>query len=227
LLIAADPDFAAEPSQIIEFLNILQQDFGFRYVKAPKEWMPGIQVHNSAQREMWYSNPYTGEKRLLSMVPKWSVLEQISEIPTFIDREPKFGLRVSGIWPSARVPLPMMVCDGTPFEKDLTCFVCCSQRAKPICTGDWYGEGRGGEREFGFDDSESPIQPLGVFTHPCTGKRVEVPGAGNARFWIQFEFGKWLVPKMTESFDVLERSFLNSVQACFRVSFIQAGRAVG
>lgn len=227
LLIPTDPDFVPDPAHVAAFFDLVQKDFGFQYVKSPKEWMRGVLAHNSTEREMRFRNSFTGEERLLNMVPKWFELEQPSEILTFIACEPKYGVRISGKWSPADVPLELVLNDGTPFEKELICFVSCAQRAKPVCTGDWWGEGRAGNCEFGFDHPESPVQSTGVFTHPLTGNRIEVPGAGSARFWIELEFGKWLVPRMTGSFDVLQPAFVAAVQNCLGARFLQAGRAVG
>ena len=81
--------------------------------------------------------------------------------------------------------------------------------------------------EFAFGDPNSPIQSTGVFTQPWTGERVEVAEAGSARFWIEFEFGKWLLPKMNDSFDVLRPELMTAIQSCFGMRFVQAGRAAG
>jgi hypothetical protein len=226
LLISADPEFIPDPVHVAAFFDLVQRDFGFRYVKSPKEWMPGILAQNSEERVMKSLDPYTGEERLLT-VPKWFELEQTAGILPFITGKAKYGVRVSGKWLPTDVPLEVVLCDGTPFEQDLICFVSCAQRAKPVCTGDWWGEKRNGACEFGFDDPDSPLQSTGIFTHPCTGKRLEAPDAGSAKYWIEFEFGKWLVPKMADSFDVLQPAFVDAVQKCFGARFVQAGRAVG
>jgi hypothetical protein len=105
--------------------------------------------------------------------------------------------------------------------------VSCNRRPNPVCTGDWWGDQENAAPEFGFDDPNCPIQTIGVFTHPWTGNRVEVANAGGARFWIEFEFGKWVFPEMTDNFDVLRPDLVEVTESCFGARFVQAGRAVG
>ena len=137
-------------------------------------------------------------------------------------------MTMSGKWSPSNVPIELLlVGDGKPFEGDPICFITCAQRAMPVCTGDWWGVRRLGDCEFGFDNPQSPIQSLGVFTHPWTGQRLEVANAGHARFWIEFEFGKWLFPKMTDNFNVLRPRLLDASKTCFNTDLIQAGRATG
>ena len=226
LLIAADPEYAAQPARVVNFLELLKNDFHFRFVKSKQEWLPGLMARTSAETVRTMKDVYTGEARTLKL-PKWFELEQISEIPALVGSEPKYGVTVSGKWPQNDVPIQMLVADGTTIDQDLICFAGCSQRAQAVCTGDWWGEAHCGECEFDFDNPESPVQSLGVFTHPCTGNKVEVPGAGRARFWIELEFGKFIIPKMTDSFDLLRQDFVKAVEECFGARFIQAGRSIG
>jgi hypothetical protein len=73
----------------------------------------------------------------------------------------------------------------------------------------------------GFGEPYRSHNRLGIFNHPCTNKIIEVPNAGCARFWIEFEFGKWLFPKMDDRLDLLEPSIVETAGDCFGVSFIQ------
>jgi hypothetical protein len=50
-----------------------------------------------------------------------------------------------------------------------------------------------------------------------------VPDAACARFWVEFEFGKWLVPKVEESFDLIHPSLLTTAIECFGVGFAPGG----
>jgi hypothetical protein len=61
----------------------------------------------------------------------------------------------------------------------------------------------------------------GIFLHPTTGEAMNVPGAACARFWIEFQFGKWLFPRVGESLNVLEPSILANAIGCFGTEFAQ------
>jgi|SRR5579862_3071874 len=225
LLIAADSESVPDPNQMVRFFDLLQSAFRFQFVKSKKDWMPGLMAMTSAEEVRTQKNTFTGEERTFK-VPKRIELQETSEIPALVAAEPKYSVSVSGRWLSSDAPIEMLVTDGTAFDQDLICVVTCSMQAQPVCTGDWWGEDRKGACEFGFGRS-SPIQTMGVFTHPWTGKRIEIQHAGSARFWIELEFGKWLIPKMTDSFDVLQPDFVRAMEGCFGMPFLQAGRAVG
>jgi hypothetical protein len=225
LLIAADPEFAAKPGQIVGFLELVKDVFRFRFVKSKEDWLPGLQAMTSAEDVRTMRNPYTGEKQTYT-VPKWFELEDTGELPALVESEPKYGVTMSGKWTPSDVPIQMLGADGRTINEELACFVSCSQRAQPVCTGDWWGEAHCGDCEFDFDNPESTVQSVGVYTHPWSGERVEVPGAGNSRFWIELEFGKFIIPKMDGGFDLLRHEFVDAAEKCFGVRFIQAGRGV-
>lgn len=225
LLIAADPNFVPDPALVSTFFDLAQRDFRFHYVKSKENYLPGLLAMTSAEEVRTLADPYTGEKQTYK-IPKWFELQQTSEILGLVGAESKFGVRMSGKWSQSDVPIEMLVADGTAVEGDLICFVACAQRAQAVCTGDWWGEAHCGECEFDFDNLESPIQWLGVFTHPWSGERVEVPGAGNSRFWIELEFGKFILPKMTDGFELIRPDFVKMAEDCFGTRFIQAGRGI-
>jgi hypothetical protein len=225
LLIASDPDFAPDPARVSVFFDLVQEDFRLHYVKSKENYLPGLMAMTSVEEVRTMRNAYTGEKETYK-TPKWFEVQQTSEIQALVGAEPKFGVRMSGKWSQTDVPIEMLVADGTTLSGDLTCLVACAKRAQAVCTGDWWGEAHGGDSEFDFDNPESPLQSDGVFTHPWTGGRIELADAGSARFWIELEFGKWIIPKMKDSFDLLRPEFISAVENCFGTRFIQAGRGI-
>jgi hypothetical protein len=225
LLIAADPDFVPDPAQVTAFFNLILNSFGFRLVvELPFE--PGIIVLKPSDRVRKGTDPMTGEVITIPVRDRL-VLRDSAEIFSSIHNLGEWTVGASGKWVLGKTPIELRVSDGKPFESECSCFMSCNQRPKPVCTGNWWGEFHGGMPEFTFGDPNSPIQSAGVFTQPWTGERVEVSEAGSARFWIEFEFGKWLLPKMTDGFDVLRPELVTAVQNCFGTRFVQAGRAVG
>jgi hypothetical protein len=222
LLIAADPGFTPNVFDVASFFDQLQTEFGFECIRSKKDWMPGLTLFTSAERALTMKDSYTGEERSMK-VPKTIELEKSSEIPSLISGEPKYGVRMSGRWPPNKPPIHLLLTDGTSFDQGLVCFVGCFQTAAPVCTGDWRGAEGSGAPEFVFGDQKGPIQPNGVFTNPWTGQRVEVPGAGSARFWVEFQFGKWLFPRINDNFDILSPALVATVEKCFGIAFIQAG----
>jgi hypothetical protein len=225
LLIAADPDFVPDPKQVAEFFNLLRMSYKFRLVVEPP-FKPGILVLKPSDRVRKGTDPMTGEAITIPMRDRL-VMRDTAEISSSILGLREWTVGASGKWALGMTPIKLNAPDRTPFEPECSCFVSCNQRPNPVCTGDWWGDEENGNPEFGFDNQNSPIQTTGVFTHPWTGNRVDVADAGSARFWIEFEFGKWLFPQMTDSFDQLRPDLVEAAGNCFGTKFVQAGRGIG
>lgn len=60
-----------------------------------------------------------------------------------------------------------------------------------------------------------------TFRHPVTGELIEVANAGCSRFWVEFEFGKWLLPKINTSLNILDPSIAAMAQESFSTAFAQ------
>ncbi|MGB0065239.1 MAG: hypothetical protein WBP85_12400, partial [Terracidiphilus sp.] len=134
-----------------------------------------------------------------------------------------YTVDVSSEWARNDIPIRLETVGNSPYGGDFICSVQCAVRPKPVCTSQFVGDGPGEPEEFWFDVSTSPVRPLGVFTNPRTGDRIELPGAGSARFWARFEFGKWLFPKVDNGFNLLKPSLVSDAEDCFGVHFLQAG----
>jgi hypothetical protein len=67
----------------------------------------------------------------------------------------------------------------------------------------------------------APEKRNGIFRNPKTGAAIEVQNAACARFWIEFQFGKWLFPKIGDSLDLLRPSILAVASDIFRTSLAQ------
>jgi hypothetical protein len=61
----------------------------------------------------------------------------------------------------------------------------------------------------------------GIFHHPRTGTAIEVPNAGCARFWIEFQCGKWLCPRVDTNLNLLQPEVLNHAVETFGTAFVQ------
>ena len=65
---------------------------------------------------------------------------------------------------------------------------------------------------------------MGVFPNPWTGGVIEVADAGCARFWIEFEFGKFIYPKITDNLEVMNPEIVSAGEDCFGTKFAQGCR---
>jgi hypothetical protein len=53
---------------------------------------------------------------------------------------------------------------------------------------------------------------------------IEVPNAGSARFWIEFEFGKFIYPKIEKRLEILSPLLVETAEECFQAEFVQGCR---
>jgi hypothetical protein len=63
---------------------------------------------------------------------------------------------------------------------------------------------------------------VGYFTDIHTFKPIEVPEGGYARFWIQFELGKFLFPEIRNgNLDLLNPLVVAEAEKVFGIEFVQ------
>src|SRR5205823_703276 len=100
----------------------------------------------------------------------------------------EYDVDVSGHANPEVLPLPIDCVDA--------CYLAvgCRIRAQTVSMSDLHSESASGRSAapFGQDCDES--NSLAVFTHPETLDVIEVPDAGCARFWIEFNLGKFIFP---------------------------------
>jgi hypothetical protein len=60
-----------------------------------------------------------------------------------------------------------------------------------------------------------------VFRNPWNNGIIKVPNAACAQFWIEFQFGNWLVPKIEGSLNLLPPDIVAAAVDCFGQSFAQ------
>jgi hypothetical protein len=61
----------------------------------------------------------------------------------------------------------------------------------------------------------------GTFRNPWNNDMIKVPKAACARFWIEFKFGNWLVPKIEKNLELLPPSIPTLAGVSFGTSFSQ------
>jgi hypothetical protein len=221
LLISSDPEFVPDAAQIESLYELLVQRHALRLVKRPP-WEPGIITLSPSDKPRIRKNVFTGEEETYYGNDR-EVLERLNEIPAAVGDLGNYNVLVSSEWARSDVPICLAPVGKRSFEDDYICSVQCALRPKSVCTSLFTGQGPGGPEAFHFDFQQSPVQLLGVFTNPWTGARMEVPGAGSTRFWVRFEFGKWLFPRVDNGFDLLKPKLVSDAETCFGVRFLQAG----
>jgi hypothetical protein len=219
-LIAADSAFVPKPPQLAEFFEGLVTAFHFRLTSgAPSR--PPLRVVKPTGRLRTALNPLTGET--------WSFpasdhigTERLADIPGVIDGLDHYSVLASGEWKLENRPMVLLTADGNPYEDSYLCEVSCHLRPKPVSTSCWNGRTAPEEGDVPiFGEACAPEVGTGIFSHPWTGEMIKVPDAGCARFWIEFEFGKFLLPEMADRLDVLSPPIVAKTDECFETGFVQ------
>jgi hypothetical protein len=222
-LIAADSAFTPQPQQVAEFFETLITAFNFRVISNTR-WQPGLRVMKPGLRTRTAKNVFTGETRTFP-VPDHLVIEKTSEIESLIEYLAEYRVCASGEWPSDTAPLQLLKTDKTPFSENPICDVSCNIRPAPVSTSAWDLEAGPNLRNVPpFGTPWNGESTTGIFPNPWTGAAIEVPNAGSTRFWIEFEFGKFVYPPIDQTLDVLSSPLVQRAQECFATKFAQGCR---
>jgi hypothetical protein len=222
-LIAADSTFTPQSPQVAEFFDGLVAGFSFRVI-SDKRWQPGLRVAKPGLRTRSGKNVSTGETFTIP-VPDQIPVGHTAEIVPLIENLDEYGVRLSGEWPLGAAPLLLLTTDKTPFEAPLTCDVSCNVRPVPVSTSAWDVEAGPNLRNVPlFGTPWNGESTTGIFPNPWTGEAIEVPDAGSARFWIEFEFGKFIYPRIEKGLDLLNPLLVEKAVECFQTEFAQGCR---
>ena len=207
LLIPERAEFVPQPAQVRGFFDGL-----VRLNSAPLE--PTFKIAASSGKVLIGKNPQTGETLSIPVRDSTS-LQSIAEIQNRLEGLNDYDMSMSGQGP-AKVP-PFTLYATTPsgesseFTGTYEYEVRCSLRPMVVSTCE----------EPPFGEPRPPEAHDGIFYHPVSGAKIEVPNAACARFWITFQFGKLLLPRLSNDLNVLEPSILSSAAEHFGINFAQ------
>jgi hypothetical protein len=206
LLIPECADFAPLPPQIVAFLDGLVRLDG-----APLN--PTIRVAKLSGKFRTGSDPLTGEKLSIPM-RDFVLLSHIFDIGEQLAGLDDYSVEISGQGPAKVPPFALYTTKDSEtreFKETYSYEVRCCLRAGVVstCANPVFGTPGLSEKR------------TGAFRHPNNGAIIEVPNAACARFWIEFQFGKWLTPKIDRSLNLLAPSILANALECFGTGFAQ------
>ena len=199
-------DFVPQPQQVARFLDDLVKlgaaplEASLRVGK-PGGFLTGI---NPVTREA-----YTIPRRLYTPVGA------VADVPAALSGLEDYDLRFSGKGPPR---IPSLRFD---IESIYAFDVLCCLRPEVVSTSDWHDSATIVRGAPSFGQPDRSHNRLGIFHHPSTNEIIKVPNAGCALFWIEFEFGKWLLPQIVDSLDLLEPSIVKTTEGCFGATFAQ------
>lgn len=206
-LIPERADYAPTPNQVAAFLTALSQR-GAAPVKST------LAVSRLSGESYSCLNPFTGQSE------SWARRQQVAvgpigAIPSAVAGLDDFIVIMSGKGPPQVRPLEF------DFGGQYAFIVYCHLRPRTVSTSDWHDVSPVKRNVPFFGEPCSSGSTQGVFCHPSTLEPIEVPMAGCARFWIEFEFGKGLFPHIGNSLSLLNPLVVGMAVESFGVSFVQ------
>src|ERR1700727_2270271 len=98
-LIAVDPEFAPEPTQIVSFLEGLLLRYKLQPFSDVRQSLPGLAVTKPSGRLRWMTNQFTGEKLSFPDFDRWNV-ENLGSVPALVASSDHYTVIQSGQWVS-------------------------------------------------------------------------------------------------------------------------------
>jgi hypothetical protein len=206
-LIPSRPDYAPEPEQVGAFLDAL-----VKLGSAPLQ--AKLTVGKLSGEFRSGVNPFTHKTE------SWPIydhvkLADVASLTKALKALDDYIIQMAGLGPPRVQPLTF------DFRGAYGFCVHCRLHAQSVSTSDWHDNGSLKHKVASFGTSCDSKNRMGIFYHPKTLKLIEVPGAGCARFYIEFEFGKALFPEIADRLDIIEPSILDLARQHFEIEFVQ------
>lgn len=177
-------------------------------------------------------NPLTGEQ---ISVPRRSLtkLKEAAEIAKTLEGTDDYNVTMEGKGPASRPPFPLFMektsdqgSTVTPYTGEYAYSVRCCVRVQAVSMSDWHEEiAPAPDNVAPFDSPCLDDNGKRFFHHPIIGEVTELSGAGCSQFWIEFESGKWLLPKIDDnSLEFLAVPIVDAAREIFRMDFVQGCR---
>jgi hypothetical protein len=209
LLIPTSHEYCANPTQVAKFM----QDAVALGVVGDNPEIMASTLKRVAPQVRISRSPFTGqaiELHLPTRMPNRRLaLRTLADLPQELTATDEYDVSISGF------TLPKLPPLAIDFQEPYHIRIACHVRAQLVCMS----SGRA-EAHFGHDCTEA--ESLGVFLHPETAEVIEVQDAGRARFWIEFELGKWLRPDIVGgNLELLHLQLVDLARKCFQTHFVQ------
>lgn len=208
-LIPSDARLAPSPEQVAQFVDSLSA-----LDAAPLNYK--LFLVKPTGRLRTFKDPRTGEARSIPANER-VVLDGIDNLRSAIEGLQEYFVNIDGAGPP-RTPAFPLYFEDAPFKEAYSFTVRCCLKPEPVSMSFLAGNKTGMDVPlFGQPCSRRDA----LFCHPANGAVIEVPNVGSARFWVEFEFGKWLMPKIDDSLNILDPSILATVDHAFSAQFSQ------
>ena len=207
LLIPDRPDFVPKPAQVTAFLEGL-----IKLGSTPLE--ATIRIAKLSGKVRTGRNAFTGETITIP-AREFVSLPDIRAISHGLQGLDDYTVYFSGQGPAEHPPFKVYMASDPQWQSEIGTAqwyeVNCNLRESSVSLNDWMAPHTSNCSE-------------GVFRNPWNNETIIVQNAACARFWIEFMFGNWLVPKIEKSLELLPPSILTLSSVSFGASFVQGGR---
>jgi hypothetical protein len=207
-LISLDKSDVPQPAAVRAFLSEMIDK---RVVPGSPEVL--LRTWTGKMRE--YPNPFIGGIVKIEQLDR-KPLANLDEFERATAKLPDYQIAVYGEGRPKLPPLQMK--SKGPYFVAVTCYICSKLRS----TSDSHEETLTGRRAAFYGDPFKSSDMTGFFCDPESGEIIEVPEAGAARFWIEFELGKFLFPNIVDgNLDLLNAEIVADAERHFGVEFVQ------
>ncbi len=176
---------------------------------------PSIVLRIPSGKTREYPNPFSGGKIVIELKDQ-KKLKNLGQFEKAAAELPDYKIEISG---EGKPKLPPLAIDfKKPYFVGITCFVSSSLRS----TSDYHDESGVKKKVVPYGKPCTRTPKVGVFSNPHNLEIIEVPNAGSARFWIQFELGKFLFPEITTgNLELLNPKIVEAAEKTFGFRFVQ------
>jgi len=165
-------------------------------------------------------NQVTGETLVVQMPTRWpdrrSVISSIAELADAVAGAKEFDVDVSD------TVLPKVAPLVIDFSEPYHLLIGHRIRSQLVSMSDLHDEVETDKNAVFFGRDCGEADSLGLYTHPESLELIELPDAGCARFWIEFELGKFLYPRIDDkNLRILNPQLVGLAERCFQTDFAQ------
>jgi hypothetical protein len=208
-LIAIPKNFTPAALQVQKFLSALEAQ-----QVVPENPAIILRIPTGKMRE-FPNLPPTISQQLSVEIKEHKRLQELNEISSAVGSLPNYELNLASVG-RPKLP-PLKINFNEPYHVGITCRVYseCRSTSNPHEEND-------NEKIIHYGKICSESQKDGLFTNPHNGASFKISDAGCARFWIEFELGKFLFPEFTNSnLAFLNPFIVKEAEQTFGIQFVQ------
>jgi hypothetical protein len=176
---------------------------------------PTVVARTQSGKTRTIFNPFTGEPVVLE-IKNHTKIQTLVEIAQALETLEDYEVNVSG---NGRPAISLFPIDFTgTYHVGVTCFVSSSLRS----TSNLHPESGKNQEAAAYREPCPSGADVGLFSDPHSLEEIKVSGAGCARFWIEFELGKFLFPAITNgNLEILDPTIVAEARRAFGIGFVQ------